>query len=79
MNQPVIADKKPALMVLEAGTYYWCSCGKSNNKSFCDGSHKDSEFTPVAFKMTEKRMLLYVIVNLQAIHLIGMVLIASFN
>ncbi len=39
MNQPVIADKKPAVMELEASTYYWCSCGKSKNQSFCDGSH----------------------------------------
>lgn len=54
MNQPVIADKKPAVMELEPGTYYWCSCGKSNNKSFCDGSHKGTEFTPLAFEVTEK-------------------------
>ena len=54
MNQPVIADKKPAVMELEAGTYYWCSCGKSKNQSFCDGSHNGSEFTPVAFEVTEK-------------------------
>ncbi len=55
MNQPVIADKKPAVMELEPGTYYWCSCGKSKNQSFCDGSHKGSEFTPVAFEVTEKK------------------------
>ncbi|MGB3758640.1 MAG: CDGSH iron-sulfur domain-containing protein [Rivularia sp. (in: cyanobacteria)] len=39
MNQPVIADKKPVVTELEASTYYWCSCGKSKNQSFCDGSH----------------------------------------
>ncbi|MGB3640078.1 MAG: CDGSH iron-sulfur domain-containing protein [Rivularia sp. (in: cyanobacteria)] len=55
MNKPVIADKKPAVMELESGTYYWCSCGKSKNQSFCDGSHKGSEFTPVAFEVTEKK------------------------
>jgi CDGSH-type Zn-finger protein len=55
MNQPVIADKKPAVMELKPGTYYWCSCGKSKNQSFCDGSHKGSEFTPVAFEVTEKK------------------------
>ncbi|MEM1395523.1 MAG: CDGSH iron-sulfur domain-containing protein [Cyanobacteria bacterium P01_D01_bin.116] len=55
MNQPAIADKKPVIMELEAGTYYWCSCGKSKNQSFCDGSHKGSEFTPVAFEVTEKK------------------------
>jgi CDGSH-type Zn-finger protein len=55
MNQPVIADKKPAVMELKPGTYYWCSCGKSKNQSFCDGSHKGSEFTPVDFEVTEKK------------------------
>lgn len=54
MNQPVIADKKPVLLELEAGTYYWCSCGKSNNQPFCNGSHKGTEFTPLAFEVTEK-------------------------
>ncbi len=55
MNQPVIADKNPTVMELEAGTYYWCSCGKSKNKSFCDGSHQESEFTPLAFEITQKK------------------------
>jgi len=25
--------------VEEGKTYYWCSCGKSKNQPFCDGSH----------------------------------------
>ncbi|AFY52941.1 iron-binding zinc finger protein, CDGSH type [Rivularia sp. PCC 7116] len=55
MNQPVIADKKPVLLELEAGTYYWCSCGESSNQPFCNGSHKGTEFTPLAFEVTEKK------------------------
>lgn len=55
MNQPVIADKKPTVMELEAGTYYWCSCGESNNQPFCNGSHQGTEFTPLAFEITEKK------------------------
>ena len=36
---------------VEAGkSYYWCSCGKSSKQPFCDGSHKGSEFNPVAYK-----------------------------
>ena len=50
MNKSLITEKQPAVMELEPGTYYWCSCGKSNNKSFCDGSHKGTEFTPLAFE-----------------------------
>ena len=35
---------------LEKGSdYYWCSCGKSKNQPFCDGSHKGSDFSPKKF------------------------------
>jgi CDGSH-type Zn-finger protein len=37
---PVIADKMPAVIKLEAGEYWWCSCGKSSKQPFCDGSHQ---------------------------------------
>jgi len=55
MNQPVIADKKPAVMQLEAGNYYWCSCGKSQNQPFCNGTHQGTGFTPLAFEVTEQK------------------------
>jgi CDGSH-type Zn-finger protein len=54
--EPTIAAKKPAVLELEAGTYYWCACGKSKNQPFCDGSHKaEGLFTPQAFTLTEKK------------------------
>ena len=44
MEKPIIAGKTPIGVELEAGkTYAWCSCGKSTNQPFCDGSHKGSE------------------------------------
>lgn len=47
--QPTIAQKAPYAVDVEAGkTYYWCSCGKSKSQPFCDGSHKDTAFTPMA-------------------------------
>ena len=55
MNEPVIADKKPALIELETGTYYWCKCGQSKNQPFCDGTHVSTDFTPLAFELTEKK------------------------
>jgi CDGSH-type Zn-finger protein len=45
-----IAQKSPAAVAVEAGkTYHWCACGQSKNQPLCDGSHKGSAFTPLAF------------------------------
>jgi len=55
MPEPTIAGKSPKVMEVEAGTHYWCACGKSKNQPFCDGSHKGTGFTPVEFKIPEKR------------------------
>ena len=54
MSDPTIAQKAPFALELEAGTYFWCACGKSKNQPFCDGSHKGSEFSPIKFEMQEK-------------------------
>ena len=55
MNQPKIADKKPAVLTLDAGTYYWCLCGESKKQPFCDGSHKGSEFSPMKLDLKEQK------------------------
>lgn len=55
MNPPIITDNKPVVLELEAGTYYWCSCGQSANGPYCDGSHKDSGFTPLKFTLEETK------------------------
>lgn len=50
MSQSLIAQKSPFGVQVEQGkTYYWCACGRSKGQPFCDGSHKDSGITPVAF------------------------------
>jgi CDGSH iron-sulfur domain-containing protein 3 len=53
MSEPIIAAKKPSVLDLQPGTYYWCSCGQSANQPFCNGAHKGTEFTPLAFEVTE--------------------------
>ena len=39
-----------AVDVEEGKKYHWCSCGRSKNQPFCDGSHQGTTFEPVAFK-----------------------------
>ncbi len=49
-KEAVIVQKSPYATPVEAGkTYYWCACGRSKTQPFCDGSHKGTEFEPVAF------------------------------
>lgn len=54
MSKPVIADNKPKKVNLIKGQeYYFCTCGKSNNQPFCDGSHAGTDFTPKRFVAEE--------------------------
>jgi CDGSH-type Zn-finger protein len=55
MENPIVAQKAPYVLDLELGTYYWCSCGKSSNQPFCDGSHKGTEFVPEKVEITETK------------------------
>ena len=54
-DQPVIASKQPTVLKLQAGEYWWCSCGKSAKQPFCDGSHKGSKFAPQKVELTEEK------------------------
>jgi len=54
MKKGKIASLKPWQGELEKGTYYWCACGESKNQPFCDGSHKNTKFTPVEIEVKKK-------------------------
>lgn len=54
MSDPVIAQKKPYLVELEAGRrYLWCACGRSRKQPFCDGSHAGTSILPLPFTAKE--------------------------
>lgn len=55
MSDPKITAKEPLVIELEAETFYWCSCGASQNDPFCDGAHSDTEFSPVPFTLEDKK------------------------
>jgi len=55
MSEAIVASKKPAVLTLEADTYYWCSCGRSASQPFCDGSHEGTGLTPLAFEISEPK------------------------
>ena len=41
-------------MLKQGETYYWCSCGRSENQPWCDGSHKGTDYKPLKFKWEEE-------------------------
>jgi len=56
MSNAVIAGKAPIPVDVEAGkAYYYCTCGKSDKQPFCNGAHKGSEFTPLAWTAPESK------------------------
>jgi len=56
MSSPECPQKAPYAVEVEAGqNYFWCSCGKSAKQPFCDGSHKDTDFTPVKYTAEESK------------------------
>ena len=47
MADPEIGGTEPIAVEVEEGKmYWWCTCGRSESRPFCDGSHKDTDFIP---------------------------------
>lgn len=54
-EKPVVAAKVPAVLELDAGTHWWCACGRSKNPPFCDGAHKGTGLSPQRVELAEKK------------------------
>jgi len=57
-NGPVILETQEGFSVSlegstreEAGPIVLCRCGKSDNKPFCDGSHRNADFKAPAVEL----------------------------
>ena len=60
MNKGQRAGNSALAIEVEQGkSYYWCSCGKSSKQPFCDGSHKGTEFKPLAYKAELKKRVFF--------------------
>ena len=54
--EAVIAKRGPYAVEVEQGKrYFWCTCGRSANQPFCDGSHKGTDFKPLSFTAEESK------------------------
>ncbi len=52
---PRLVAARPMRVELEAGSHFWCSCGKSAAQPFCDGSHRDTSFQPLEFTVEKAK------------------------
>jgi CDGSH-type Zn-finger protein len=54
MSNPIAADVNPIATHLDKGKeYYWCTCGRSKQQPFCDGSHRGTGLEPLRFAAEE--------------------------
>ena len=53
-GKPEIAGKSHVTITLKNDeNYAWCSCSKSANQQWCNGSHKETNFKPLIFSSDE--------------------------
>lgn len=55
MTKPIVYDTKSVRLEMEAGSYWWCACGRSKNQPWCDGAHRGTGITPVQTVIDEAK------------------------
>ena len=55
-DKPEMAGKSPAMITLKNNeNYAWCSCGRSDNQPWCNGSHRETHFNPLIFSSEKSK------------------------
>ncbi len=54
-----VSDTPYAIDVEEGKSYFWCSCGLSQNQPFCDGAHNGTDFQPVQYTASESKKVFF--------------------
>ncbi len=52
---PEIGGRRPTILKLKPGTYWWCACGRSKGQPWCDGAHRGTGFSPIEVVITEEK------------------------
>ena len=52
-------ENNPIIKPLDAGTYYICTCGKSDNMPFCNGQHRDTDKKPTQLILEEAKTIAF--------------------
>ena len=55
MVERLSPQKSPYVIEEEAGKKAWCSCGRSKNQPYCDGSHAGTGYVPELVTLDEPR------------------------
>ena len=56
MDKPVVTQKGPTAITVEAGkTYLYCAFGRSQKQPFCEGSHSGTSFSPTLYKSEQSK------------------------
>ncbi len=55
-EKALVGDNKPKeVELISKKEYYYCTCGRSSDEPFCDGSHKGSGCEPQKFSVDETK------------------------
>ncbi|KGD60315.1 hypothetical protein T9A_02708 [Alcanivorax jadensis T9] len=60
MDKPVTVSRQPYPLPVKKGEkVFWCACGRSKNQPYCDGSHKGTDITPVAYTAPRDKIVFF--------------------